>query len=120
VIDRLRRLLQRRADHGREFAACHRRRPCSDGLHPRPAANRDPAHFPDAECFDISRLPGKHLSFGYGPHGCLGATLAREQARIALATLFRRMPGLQLDRRQPIQWYRNAGNRGPITLPLVF
>jgi len=84
------------------------------------SANRDPAHFPNGERFDISRPPGKHLSFGFGPHGCLGATLAREQARIALTSLFRRMPGLRLDERQPIQWYRNAGNRGPIILPLVF
>jgi len=84
------------------------------------SANRDSAHFADGERFDISRPPGKHLSFGFGPHGCLGATLAREQARIALTTLFRRMPGLRLDERRPIQWYRNAGNRGPTTLPLVF
>jgi cytochrome P450 len=83
------------------------------------SANRDSAHFPEAERFDISRAPGKHLSFGHGPHGCLGASLAREQASIALTTLFQRWPGLRLDPSQPIQWYRNAGNRGPITLPLV-
>jgi cytochrome P450 len=84
------------------------------------SANRDGAHFADAERFDISRPPGKHLSFGIGPHGCLGATLAREQARIALTTVLRRMPGFRLDQSQPIRWYRNAGNRGPITLPLLF
>jgi cytochrome P450 len=50
------------------------------------SANRDSAHFPDAERFDISRSPGKHLSFGHAPHGCLGASLAREQASIALTT----------------------------------
>jgi len=83
------------------------------------SANRDSAHFPDAESFDISRSPGKHLSFGHGPHGCLGASLAREQASIALTTLLQRFPRLRLDVSQPIQWYRNAGNRGPITLPLV-
>ena len=83
------------------------------------SANRDARHFADAERFDISRPPGKHLSFGFGPHGCLGATLAREQARIALTTLLGRMPRLRLDPSQPIQWYRNAGNRGPITLPLL-
>lgn len=83
------------------------------------SANRDSAHFLDAERFDISRSPGKHLSFGMGPHGCLGASLAREQASIALSTLLQRFPRLRLDARQPIRWYRNAGNRGPITLPLV-
>ena len=84
------------------------------------SANRDSAHFPDAERFDISRSPGKHLSFGHGPHGCLGASLAREQASIALTTLLQRFPRLRLDVSQLIQWYRNAGNRGPITLPFIF
>ena len=84
------------------------------------SANRDRVHFVDAERFDVSRVPGQHLSFGHGPHGCLGASLAREQASIALTTLFQRFPTLRLDASQPIQWYRNAGNRGPLTLPLVF
>ena len=84
------------------------------------SANRDAVHFPEGERFDISRKPGKHLSFGYGPHGCLGASLAREEAQIALETLFRRMPRLRLDESKEIQWYRNAGNRGPLTLPLLF
>jgi cytochrome P450 len=84
------------------------------------SANRDSTHFPDAERFDFSRTPGRYVSFGMGPHGCLGAALAREEASMALATLFRRMPGLRPDASQPIQWYRNAGNRGPITLPLLF
>lgn len=84
------------------------------------SANRDEAHFPDAEYFDISRKPGRYLSFGFGPHGCLGAPLAKEQARIALRTLFRRMPGIQLDDSREIEWYRNAANRGPITLTLTF
>ena len=83
------------------------------------SANRDSAHFPDAERFDISRSPGNHLSFGTGPHGCLGASLAREQASIALTTLFQRFPTLRLDASRPLQWYRNAGNHGPTTLPLV-
>jgi cytochrome P450 len=83
------------------------------------SANRDSVHFPDAERSDISRPPGNHLSFGHGPHGCLGASLAREQASIALTTLLQRFPRLRLDVSQPIQWYRNAGNRGPITLPLI-
>lgn len=84
------------------------------------SANRDEARFPEPERFDISRKPGRYLSFGFGPHGCLGAPLAKEQARIALKTLFRRMPRIQLDESREIEWYRNAANRGPITLPLIF
>src|SRR5262245_28366496 len=61
------------------------------------SANRDAAHFPDAERFDITRPPGNHLAFGTGVHGCLGAALARETASIALGTLLRRLPGLRLD-----------------------
>lgn len=84
------------------------------------SANRDAAHFPDPERFDISRKPGRYLSFGFGPHGCLGAPLAKEKARIALETLFRRMPDIKLDESREIEWYRNAANRSPITLPLTF
>ncbi len=84
------------------------------------SANRDAAHFPDPDRFDISRKPGRYLSFGFGPHGCLGAPLTKEEARIALGTLFRRMPGIRLDESKEIEWYRNTANRGPITLPLIF
>jgi len=84
------------------------------------SANRDAAHFPNPDRFDITRKPGNILSFGHGPHGCLGALLAMEEAQIALETLFRRMPGLRLDDSREIRWYRNAANRGPESLPLVF
>jgi cytochrome P450 len=84
------------------------------------SANRDAAHFADADRFDVRRAPSQILSFGYGPHGCLGGHLARVETRIALETLFARMPGLRLDETRQIEWYRNAGNRGPITLPVVF
>jgi cytochrome P450 len=40
--------------------------------------------------------------------------------QLALATLLRRMPGLRLDEGKEIRWYRNAANRGPITLPLFW
>jgi cytochrome P450 len=84
------------------------------------SANRDAAHFPDPDRFDVRRTPAQILSFGYGSHGCLGGHLAREETRIALETLFARLPGLRLDETRQIEWYRNAGNRGPITLPVVF
>jgi len=84
------------------------------------SANRDAAHFTDPDRFDVRRTPGQILSFGYGPHGCLGGHLAREETRIALEVLFARMPAMRLDETRQIEWYRNAGNRGPITLPVVF
>lgn len=60
------------------------------------------------------------MSFGHGPHGCFGAPLVMEQTQIALETLFRRMPDLSLDQSRQIRWYRNAANRGPENLPLLF
>lgn len=84
------------------------------------SANRDPAHFPDPDRFDVTRKAPRSLSFGHGPHGCLGALLALQEARISLETLFRRMPDLRLDESREIKWYRNAANRGPESLPVVF
>ena len=84
------------------------------------SANRDPARFPNPDYFDITKKRGPSLSFGHGPHGCLGALLAMEEARISLETLFRRVPDLRLDETREIKWYRNAANRGPESLPVVF
>jgi cytochrome P450 len=84
------------------------------------SANRDETRFPDPDRFDVTRQAGRTLSFGHGPHGCLGALLALEEAQISLETLFRRMPGIELDESRDIVWYRNAANRGPDALPLVF
>ncbi len=60
------------------------------------AANRDPELFPDPDRFDITRSPNRHLGFGIGIHFCMGASLARAEARIGFSRLLERLPGLQL------------------------
>jgi cytochrome P450 len=60
------------------------------------AANRDPAHYHDAESFDINRSDTGHLAFGHGIHFCLGAPLARMEARIAFTALHTRFPQMRL------------------------
>jgi cytochrome P450 len=77
---------------GRHLAACETVALLLGG------ANRDPGVFADPERFDITRANAKdHLSFGSGIHACLGASLARMEATIALRALFERFPALQLD-----------------------
>jgi cytochrome P450 len=92
------------------------------------AANRDPEQFPDPDRFDITRTPNRHLAFGMGPHRCLGAALARTEARIGFTRLFERLPNLGLasearkgwrgwprfasDLPSEPKWRRNATTRG--------
>jgi cytochrome P450 len=63
------------------------------------AANLDEREFPDPERFDIRRRPNRHLTFGFGPHFCLGAHLARMEARIAFEKLLDRCGDLVLSER---------------------
>jgi len=60
------------------------------------AANRDPEVFDDPQTFDIGREPNDQLSLGFGPHFCLGASLARLEGRIVFETLSQRFPDLQV------------------------
>lgn len=61
-----------------------------------PSANRDEEIFPDPHTFDVGRKPNEHLSFGHGPHFCLGASLARLEARVAFEEILRRLPDMTL------------------------
>ncbi len=83
-------------------------------------ANRDPIQFPAPDVFDVARDPRGVLSFGHGPHGCLGARLAREQSLIALRVLLAQLQDIRLDEHSEIRWYRNAANRGPDELRVAF
>jgi cytochrome P450 len=59
------------------------------------SANRDAAQFPDPDRFDIEREPNRHVAFGHGIHFCVGAPLARLEARIALSMMLEQLHGLQ-------------------------
>lgn len=83
------------------------------------SANADPAKFMEPHGFDTSRLPNPHLSFGTGPHFCLGFQLARAEAAIAFERILARFPNVRLavDERK-IAWHRRLGIRALARLPV--
>lgn len=85
------------------------------------SANNEGAMFDDPRTFDIHR-PGanKHISFGKGIHFCLGAGLARMEARIALELLVERLPSLRLVDDQELEYFPNITFRGPNALQVAW
>ena len=82
------------------------------------AANRDPAQFPDPDRFDVGRQDNRHVAFGGGIHHCLGAPLARAEAQIAIGSLLRRFPVLNLVDREPPR-KETVNLRGLASLPVA-
>jgi cytochrome P450 len=81
------------------------------------SANHDERVFDDPETLDLHRAGAtRHLSFGHGIHHCLGAALARLEARIALEVLAERLAGLRLVEDQEIEVLPNTTFRGPRAL----
>ncbi len=80
------------------------------------AANRDPAQFPDADRFNVARIPNRHLAFGSGIHLCAGMNLARLEGRIAIGRFLRRFPHYELDG-EPVR-SRRARFRGFVSIPV--
>lgn len=83
------------------------------------AANRDPAVFSDPDRLDLARKPGS-VAFGYGAHYCLGAPLARLEARIALPAILRRLPELRLEDGATLEAVPGYFLHGLVSLPLRF
>lgn len=67
------------------------------------SGNRDEAVFSEPERFDIARTPNRHLTFGYGIHLCLGAALARLEAKTAINTLLQRLPEIRFDEEKGVE-----------------
>lgn len=84
------------------------------------AANRDPAVFDEPDSIRPGR-PGRHVGFGYGPHVCLGAALARLEGAIAVSSVLRRFPSLRLAvPAEELRWWPSPISRGLYALPVVW
>jgi cytochrome P450 len=84
-----------------------------------PAANRDPAMFPDADKVVLDRKENRHAAFGLGIHRCVGSNLARMEMTVALQEWLKRIADFRLDPAGKVAWSEGTV-RGPRQLPLLF
>jgi cytochrome P450 family 142 subfamily A polypeptide 1 len=84
-----------------------------------PSANRDAAVFDDPDRFDVRRDPNPHLAFGFGPHFCMGASLARIELKVMFSELLRRIPDLHLAG-DPLPRRSSNFISGPEAMPVAF
>ncbi len=84
------------------------------------AANRDEARYLAPDRFDIFREQKQHMTFGFGPHMCLGAHLARMETRVALSSLLDRLPHLRTDPDFEAPYVQGSALRSPPALHVRF
>src|SRR5690606_622249 len=84
------------------------------------AANRDPAQFAEPLRFVVTRTPNRHLAFGMGIHFCLGAPLARLEARVAVEELLKRVKGFERTTDGLLPRVPTFIMRGVTSLPVAF
>ncbi len=82
------------------------------------SANRDANQFSSPDTFDIERTPNRHLAFGNGIHYCLGAPLARLEAKIALGALLERIPAFELEPGANLERLPSLIVYGPKSVPI--
>ena len=85
-----------------------------------PSANRDESVFTDPDRLDVSRSPNNHLAFGFGPHFCMGASLARLELKTMFGELLRRLPDLELATDEPLEYRASNFITGPEGMPVRF
>jgi cytochrome P450 len=82
------------------------------------SANRDEEVFPAADRFDVGREENHHIGFGFGPHYCLGASLARLETQVALSTLLAKTRSFERTTSEPLPLHESIVFRGVTSLPL--